>query len=82
MAAARTFAGLSRTEMASELGLHPNQITNYERGHTNPRRVVLLAYAMKCGVPVETFEAGSPKGLEEPGYPDYGNGPRDLPTVR
>jgi transcriptional regulator with XRE-family HTH domain len=60
---ARRAAGLSTSEMASELGIHRNMISRWENGRDQPKRMVLLAWAMRCGVPLEWLEHGEVDGL-------------------
>lgn len=50
---AREHAGLEQTELASDLGISRQTVTNYERGHVQPRKAVVMAWAMRTGVPVE-----------------------------
>ena len=50
---AREHAGLEQTELASEIGISRGTVTNYERGHVTPRKAVVMAWAMRTGVPVE-----------------------------
>ena len=67
MASARARAGLTVTQMARELEMSPNMISRYENDHDVPKRVVLLAYSLRCGVPMEWFGEGStdlPTGRE------------------
>ena len=63
MRRARRHAGLTATEMAHDLGLHKQMISRYENDRNPPKRVVLLAYAMRCGVPVEWLEGSDVDGL-------------------
>lgn len=62
---AREEAGLGHSELARDIGVSRNTITNYERGHVQPRRGALMLWAMRTRVPVvwlETGEAPSPGG--------------------
>lgn len=56
MARALEEAGLTTDDMARHLNCGPTTIRNYLRGRTRPNRGVLIAWAMKCGVPVEWLE--------------------------
>lgn len=60
---ARRAAGLSGAELADELGVHRNMVSRWETGRDEPKRLVLLAWAMRCGVPVEWLERGEVAGL-------------------
>jgi len=68
---ARENAGLEQAQLAVDLGISRRTVTNYERGHVKPRRAVLMAWAMRTGVPVWWLE-----GKENPRQdgPDGGNG--------
>ena len=46
------WADLGPEDMAAEIGRGVTTIRNYLAGRTNPSRAVLIAWAMKCGVPV------------------------------
>lgn len=69
---AREYGGFDQAQLAVELGVSKNTISNYERGFTKPRRPMLLAWAMATGVALtwlETDDASKieivrPKGLE------------------
>lgn len=58
LALALEVACLDRDQMAAELGVHKNTITNYMRGHTVPSRGVLIAWALRTGVPFEWLLTG------------------------
>lgn len=53
-------AGLSRDDMAAELGLHRNTIGNYLSGKHVPR-AVLIAWHLRTGVPLDWLEQGEHK---------------------
>ncbi|QBP29708.1 immunity repressor [Mycobacterium phage Typha] len=55
---AREEAGLSQQELADAMGVTRHVISNAERGVTRPRKVVLNAWALACGVPVSWLESG------------------------
>jgi len=55
---AREFAGLHATQLADEIGIGRNSVSNYENGHTKPRRPVLQAWAMRTGVDYEWLVTG------------------------
>ena len=69
---AREFGGFDQDQLAAELCVSKNTVSNYERGFTRPRRPMLAAWAMATGVSLawlETDDASRleivrPKGLE------------------
>jgi transcriptional regulator with XRE-family HTH domain len=68
LAKARKFAGLDQGQLADAIGISRNSVSNYEAGKTTPRIIVLRAWAMATGVPVEwLLEGKMPDTLE---YPD------------
>ena len=69
LALALEVADIDRDQMAAELGVHKNTITNYMRGHTVPSRGVLIAWAFRCGVPFEWLLTGH---VTANGGPDEG----------
>lgn len=58
MARALEVAGLSREDIASELDVHRNTISNYLNGKTTPTRAVLIAWHLRTGVPLEWLQTG------------------------
>ena len=68
---AREHAGLEQTELAAELGISRGTVTNYERGHVKPRKAVVMAWAMRTGVPVEWITS---QGAESPRTDGPGGG--------
>lgn len=59
---AREESGLEQTELARELGISRGTVTNYERGHVTPRKAVVMAWAMRTGVPAEwLFDSENPR---------------------
>lgn len=48
-------------EMADELGMSRGQISRYLNDKGIPKRAVLLAWALRCGVPFEWLAYGSVK---------------------
>lgn len=66
---ARESAGLDQAELAAALGISRATVTNYERNKVKPRRAVVMAWAMRTGVPFEWLQ-----GQESPrqGGPDGG----------
>lgn len=49
---ARETAGLEQDALAKELGVSRNTVSSYERGKVAPRRPVLIAWALRTGVPL------------------------------
>lgn len=72
---AREHAGLEQAQLAVDLGISRNTVINYERGKVSPRRAVIMAWAMRTGVPVEWLE-----GSESP-RPDGPDGGSMLPRL-
>lgn len=62
LARALEHAGLKPEDMAVELGLGVTTIRNYLHDRTTPRRAVLLAWALRCGVPFEWLAEGTLPG--------------------
>lgn len=56
---AREHAAISSQQMADALDLSRNSITNYEHGRTRPSTLVLRAWALATGVPLEWLRTGS-----------------------
>ncbi len=56
---ARSGAGISCLRMAAELEVDRSAITRWENDHTEPRRAVLMAYAMLTGVDLAWIEGGN-----------------------
>ncbi|MFD2840113.1 helix-turn-helix domain-containing protein [Populibacterium corticicola] len=72
---AREQAGLESSEFADEIGVSRNTITNYERDKVAPRKIVLKAWALRTGVPIQWLETGiapspNPDGLENAAISD------------
>ncbi|MSS45898.1 helix-turn-helix transcriptional regulator [Cutibacterium sp. WCA-380-WT-3A] len=73
---AREHAGLEQSELASTIGVSRNTVSAAERGVSAPRRHVVMAWAMACGVPVEWIETGRAPHRDDEG-PDGGCAARD-----
>jgi transcriptional regulator with XRE-family HTH domain len=58
MALALEAAGVSVEDMADTLGVHRNTVHNYMGGRTHPRKLVLQAWAVRCGVPYTWLVTG------------------------
>lgn len=63
---ARELAGLQQIELAAELGIHRGSVANYESGRTTPNRPVVMAWALRCGVPFEWLRDGQAPEATEP----------------
>lgn len=62
---ARESSGLDQTALGQRIGVSRGTISNAERGTVEPRRAVIMAWAMATGVPlswIDTGEAPSPGG--------------------
>ena len=57
---ARESAGLRRDELAARMEVSRNSIINAETGRTTPRKLMLNAWALACGVPVSWIITGEP----------------------
>ena len=55
---ARTLTGLSTREFAERVGISPKSVNNYEGDAVEPRKIVMNAWALATGVPVEWLETG------------------------
>lgn len=67
---ARQHTGLEQEEFANDLGISRGTIRNYELDRVAPRKIVLKAWALRTGVPLEWLQTGeSPRQ----GDPDGGD---------
>lgn len=57
---AREYAGYEQGELAEVIGVGRNTISNAEKGARHPRKIVVNAWAMACGVPAVWLETGIP----------------------
>lgn len=55
---ARETAGLSQQELADAVGIARASVVNYEKAHTAPRVIVLRAWALATGVPLDWLRDG------------------------
>jgi transcriptional regulator with XRE-family HTH domain len=60
------WSGTSVGDMAETLGVHRNTVGNYLNGRTRPRRSVLVAWALRCGVPLSWLITGEPPDPDDP----------------
>jgi transcriptional regulator with XRE-family HTH domain len=56
---ARKAVGIGVGQMAEILDVSRSMVSRYESGAETPRRMVLLAYALICGVPIAWVETGA-----------------------
>lgn len=73
---AREHAQLEQRELAADLGISRNTVNNYEHARHSPRRPVVLAWGIRCGVDVGwlwTGEAGH-GDVAPPGAPWHAPG--------
>jgi transcriptional regulator with XRE-family HTH domain len=56
---ARELAGVESGDFADEIGVSRNTITNYERDKVRPRKIVLNAWALRTGVPLQWLLTGT-----------------------
>lgn len=54
---ARWASGMTKSELATALGLSPASVSQYESGNTQPRPQVIAQMAISLGVPASYFEA-------------------------
>jgi DNA-binding XRE family transcriptional regulator len=69
---AREHAGYEQSELADVVGVSRNTIGNMEKGRSAPRRIIINAWALACGVPVTWLMTGKEPNPDLPG--------RDIPT--
>jgi transcriptional regulator with XRE-family HTH domain len=56
---AREFAQLEQEQLADLIGVSRTTISNTENGRSQPRRIVLNAWALSCGVPIQWILTGN-----------------------
>lgn len=69
---AREATGQSQAQLAADLDVSPRSLGKYERGDAEPKRHVLLAWAMATGVPYAWLVDGSTGGTNPPGDQEQG----------
>lgn len=83
---ARQLTGLTTREFADEIGVSQKSVTDAEGDRVTPRRITLMAYAMRTGVPIEWLETGQaptmPSGPEGYTTRDSNPEPADLSLWR
>lgn len=68
-------AGVSVQELAEYLGVNRNTVGNYLSGRTRPSRSILIAWALRCGVPIQWLEHGVLPSNEPDGWAPRGSNP-------
>lgn len=63
---AREHAGLDQSQLAEFIGVSRNTISNAETGNVAPRKIVVNAWALACGVPVTWIWTGEPPAVPPP----------------
>lgn len=81
---ARETVGQSQREFATTIGVDKNTVSAYETGATtNHRKIVVNAWALATGVPVEWLLHGvDPTGPSGDGVPHGTSGPHGLNGTR
>ena len=71
---ARQLVGMTTREFATEIGVAQKTISDAENDRVTPRKITLIAYSMRTGVPLEWLETGK--------APDQDPGPsQELPRL-
>ncbi|WP_373871180.1 helix-turn-helix domain-containing protein [Clavibacter michiganensis] len=73
MVLAREVADLDQTQIASALGVARQTVSNYERGVTRPRKLVLKEWALLTGVDLNWLVTGQEED-ESPSGPGGNTG--------
>ncbi|MGI9124170.1 MAG: helix-turn-helix transcriptional regulator, partial [Mycobacterium sp.] len=73
MRIAREYAGLEQEQLAERMGVSRTTVGNAETGRVKPRKIVVNAWAMACGVPVSWILTGQSGGANPDG-PGFGLG--------
>lgn len=73
---AREHAGLkSQADLATELGISRGSVANYEQGKSRPIRPILIAWALRTGVPLSWLTEGNGGSGPTSPAPDSPDGP-------
>ena len=59
---AREFAGLEQEQLAELIGVSRTTVSNNEKGRVYPRKILVNAWALACGVPATWIWTGQPSG--------------------
>lgn len=78
---AREYADIHQADLADDIGISRRTLGKYENGEVEPKRHVLIAWALRCGVSLDWLVTGMvPPGSGDPAtLPD---GPEDGPSAR
>ena len=68
---ARELTGLTVREFAEELGVAKGSVTNAENDRVEPRRILLIAWSMRTGVPLVWLETGKAPTFSPSGPGEY-----------
>jgi len=78
---ARTLTGLSTRQFAERVGISPKSVNNYEGDAVEPRKIVMNAWALATGVPVEWLERGIAPTTDDDGGGAPANTDEYLPQI-
>lgn len=81
LAKALQYAGKSHQDMADDLGVHRNTISNYTSGRRPVDRRTKLAWSVATGVPFQWLDTGRLPGVEDDNGPDDGGANRTYPIL-
>lgn len=80
---AREARDISQGELAEAMGVARRTVGSYERDEVEPRKIVVNAWALATGVPVEWLLHGvDPTGPSGDGVPHGTSGPQGLNGTR
>jgi len=79
---AREYAGLYQSDMADEIEVARRSIGNWESGVSRPRRPILIAWALRCGVDYSWLATGQPGPGGPPTSDNPGTTTPDAVTTR
>lgn len=85
MRIARQHAGLEQGDLAERIGVSRNTISNAENNRVQPRRLLINAWALACGVPVSwilTGQTPAPPDDIKLRSSDYKNGLRPIKSAK
>lgn len=64
---AREEAGLEQIELAHKIGIAVRSVINYEKGYTQPKKPVLMTWAIETDVPLAWLADGINTEADDPG---------------
>lgn len=73
-------SGKSKAQIAADLGVHRNTVSNYLSGRTPVDRRTMVTWAFSTGVPLEWLETGQGDAGPSPDGTDGPEGGPDRPT--